>query len=151
MVMAAQQCVSRRVARLGLPRSTDIMQPRTFPPALTTHAPASETDAWDRGAIWLVAEQRFCPDHKWATSADQEAAARQGPRQSTALAAQLGQWVQGKKQGLWSQTGVGSVSSQWCELGQVTLPFESQKVRIVPHKEALNIRVGSAWHIVGAQ
>lgn len=36
-------------------------------------------------------------------------------------------------------------------LGKSLYLFESQKVRIVPHKEALNIRVGSAWHIVGAQ
>lgn len=47
----------------------------------------------DRGAMQLAAEQCFCPDHKWATSA----AVRWGPRSSPALAAQLAQWVQGNK------------------------------------------------------
>ena len=60
----------------------------------------------DREAMPPVAEQRFCPDYKWATSAT----VRWGPRLSPALATQLGQWVQGNNQGFWSQTDLGSVS-----------------------------------------
>lgn len=79
MVMAAQRCASRRLAKLGLPRSMDMTQPRTFPPSFFHPIPhQSETDAQDRVAMWLAAEQHFCPDHKEAISADQ-VAARRGP------------------------------------------------------------------------
>lgn len=101
----------------------------------------------DREAMLPVAEQRFCPDHKWATSAP----VRWGPRSSPALATHLGQWVQGNNQGFWSQTDLGCVYFSGVNLCKSLYFFESQKVRILPQKEALNTRVESAWHIVGAQ
>lgn len=61
------------VAQVGLAKVHRQDTSKDRPTALTPHAPLSETDAPDRVAMWLKAEQRFCLDHKWATSADQEA------------------------------------------------------------------------------
>lgn len=67
------------VAQVGLTKVHRQDTPKDCPTALTPHAPLSEADASDRVATWLASEQRFCLDHKWATSAEQEAP-RWGPR-----------------------------------------------------------------------
>lgn len=61
VAMVAQQCVSKKLARLGLPRSTDLTQPRTLPPAFTTQAPASETAAWGQRSHAAGCRAMFLP------------------------------------------------------------------------------------------
>lgn len=61
------------VAQAGLAKVHRQDTSKDCPTALTPHAPLFETDAPVRIAMWLASEQRFCLDHKWATSADQEA------------------------------------------------------------------------------